>query len=214
MRHSWLRRSFRCRPKGEQMSNLRANLLVVDDQALIRTCLSEVLTKHGYGVRSAPDGFSALAEIRKEAPDLIVSDLNMPRMSGFELLSVIRRRFPSIPVIAMSSAFPGEELPLGVAADAFYQKGVDPGFLLRMVEEITLPQECRPVDRPRLLAPIWIPTNGHDFAGESYVMVSCSECLRAFPEILGEDSALIHHTVCPNCHNAIQYAIVHSAGAA
>jgi CheY-like chemotaxis protein len=80
------------------MSNLRANLLVVDDQALIRTCLSEVLTKHGYGVRSAPDGFSALAEIRKEAPDLIVSDLNMPRMSGFELLSVIRRRFPSIPL--------------------------------------------------------------------------------------------------------------------
>ena len=116
-------------PEGESMSNLRASLLVVDDQALVRVCLSEVFTKHGYGVRSAPDGFSALAEIRKEIPDLIVSDLNMPGMSGFELLSVVRRRFPLIPVIAMSSAFPGQELPMGVAADAFYQKGVDPGSL-------------------------------------------------------------------------------------
>ena len=53
----------------------------------------------------AEDGFSALAEIRKEVPDILLSDLNMPRMSGFELLSVVRRRFPSIRTIAMSGAF-------------------------------------------------------------------------------------------------------------
>lgn len=192
----------------------RANLLVVDDQVLIRTCLSELLTEHGYGVRIAPDGFAALAEIRRELPDLIVSDLYMPGMSGFELLSVVRRRFPSIPVIAMSSAFSGRDLPAGVAADAFYEKGVDPGLLLQIVEDITRPMAPSKSYRSRLLAPIWIPTNGHDPAGEPYVMVICSECLRTFPQILGRSSGPIHHTDCLYCHNPIQYAIVRPAIAA
>ena len=196
------------------MPNLRARLLVVDDQALIRTCLSELLTEHGYGVRVAFDGFSALAEIRKEVPDLIVSDLNMPGMSGFELLSVVRRRFPSIPVIAMSSQFSGVELPVGVAADAFYEKGVDPGFLLDIVENITHPITSRPIDQRRLSVPIWVPTNGHVPAGEPYVMVICSECLRTFPQILGGGAGPIHQTNCLYCHNPIQYAIVHSSVAA
>jgi CheY-like chemotaxis protein len=196
------------------MPNLRARLLVVDDQALIRTCLSELLTEHGYGVRVAFDGFSALAEIRKEVPDLIVSDLNMPGMSGFELLSVVRRRFPSIPVIAMSSAFARGQLPVGVAADAFYEKGVDPGLLLQIVESITHSRNPHPIDRSRLLAPIWIPTNGHDPAGEPYVMVICSECLRTFPQTLRGNSGPIEHTDCLYCHSPIQYAIVHSAVAA
>jgi CheY-like chemotaxis protein len=82
-----------------------------------------VLTEIGYSVRSAQDGFSALVEIRKDVPDIILSDLNMPGMSGFELLSVVRRRFPSIRVIAMSGAFSGDEMPSGVDADAFYPKG-------------------------------------------------------------------------------------------
>src|ERR1700734_1496129 len=167
--------NIRCRLKGKAMSI--ASLLVVEDQVLIRTCLSELLTEHGYGVRIAPDGFAALAEIRKEIPDLIVSDLNMPGMSGFELLSVVRRRFPSIPVIAMSSQFSGVELPVGVAADAFYEKGVDPGFLLEMLEDITHFQTSRLVDQRRLSVPIWIPTNGHVPAGEPYVIVICSECM-------------------------------------
>jgi CheY-like chemotaxis protein len=78
---------------------------------MIRACLSEIFIESGYAVRIASDGFSALAEIREEIPDLILSDLNMPGMSGFELLSVVRRRFPSIRVIAMSSAFSGVDLP-------------------------------------------------------------------------------------------------------
>lgn len=138
----------------------------------------------------------------------------MPGMSGFELLSVVRRRFPSIPVIAMSSAFAGRELPAGVAADAFYEKGVDPALLLQIVEDITHPGIAPPMDQQRLLAPIWIPTNGHDPAGEPYVMVSCSECLRTFPQILGRTSGPIHHTACLYCHNPIQYAIVRPAIAA
>jgi CheY-like chemotaxis protein len=196
------------------MPNLRASLLLVDDQALTPTCLSELLAKHGYGVRSAPDGFSALAEIREDIPDLVLSDLNMPGMFGFELLSVVRRRFPSIRVIAMSGAFSGADVPVGVAADAFYEKGTHPGPLLRIVEDLTHPRKSPVIHRPRSLAPIWIPINGHAPAGEPFVIVTCTECLRTFPKILGGPPGAIHHTDCIYCHFPIQYAIVHSALAA
>jgi DNA-binding NarL/FixJ family response regulator len=57
----------------------------------------------------------------------------MPGMSGFELLPVVRRRFPSIHVIAMSGAFTGGEVPQGLPADGFYQKGSSMDALLRII---------------------------------------------------------------------------------
>jgi CheY-like chemotaxis protein len=193
------------------MHKLRASLLVVDDQAPIRACLSELLTEHGYVVRLAPDGFSALAEIRKEIPDLILSDLNMPGMSGFELLSVVRRRFPSIRVIAMSGAFTAAEPPLNIAADAFYEKGTHPDFLLQMVGEIIRPRQSLLVDPPRQLAPLWIASNGHNSSGELYVTITCPECLRTFPQVLDTSDSPTLEAACIYCCNLIHYAIVHSA---
>ena len=108
----------------------------MDDDPAIRSTLSLLLAEIGYRVRCARDGFSALRELQKEIPDILLSDLNMPGMSGFELLSVVRRRFPAIPVIAMSSAFSGNEVPSGVAADAFFQKGSSMGALLRIIEAL------------------------------------------------------------------------------
>jgi CheY-like chemotaxis protein len=85
--------------------------------------MSMVLTEIGYSVRSAQDGFSALVEIRKDVPDIILSDLNMPGMSGFELLSVVRRRFPSIRVIAMSGAFSAMKCLPELTPTPFIRKG-------------------------------------------------------------------------------------------
>jgi len=174
-------------------------------------CLLGILIESGYTVRIASDGFSALVEIREEIPDLILSDLNMPGMSGFELLSVVRRRFPSIRVVAMSSAYSGADLPLGVAADAFYEKGTSPASLLRMLEDITPSVQSRLVLRPRLLAPIWIPTNGHNTSGDPYVTISCPECLRAFPQVLDQSGATTLETMCAWCRFPIHYAIVDPA---
>ena len=89
------------------MSKSMIEILIVDDDPALRQLLTLVLLKSGYAVRSAQDGFSALAAIRTAVPDILLSDLYMPGMSGFELLSVVRRRFPLIPVIAMSSAYSG-----------------------------------------------------------------------------------------------------------
>src|SRR5579864_1090209 len=112
-------------PKEEVMPNRsRPQILLVDDEASIRDSVAMLLTSAGYDVASAKDGFDALLHLKKVIPDVIISDLNMPQMSGFEFLSVVRRRFPELPVIAMSGAYEeGSAVPGGVIADAFYAKG-------------------------------------------------------------------------------------------
>ncbi len=132
------------------MHSVRAKVLVVDDEPLIRTAMSQVLGERGYRVRSADNGISALREISHEMPDILLSDLNMPDMSGFELLSMVSRWFPEIYMIAMSGAFTGNQVPCGVAADAFYQKGNSLDALLHILG--TLPQIKPRASQPSILA--------------------------------------------------------------
>src|ERR1700751_5734042 len=87
------------------MASFNYRLLVVDDEPSLRDTLQTSLSMQGYEVRVARDGFDALAQMRGALPDLILTDLKMPNMSGFEFLSVVRRRFPQIPTIAISGEF-------------------------------------------------------------------------------------------------------------
>src|ERR1700739_209724 len=185
----------------------KIKFLIVDDEVPILMLLSRIFAECGYSVRSAVDGFSALLEIRQGIPDIILSDLNMPGMSGFEFLSVVRRRFPEVRVIAMSGTLSGGIVPPGVVADAFYEKGTRLNSLLQIMQDLTYIEQ-RFFQRPRTLAPIWIPKNGHDPSGEEYVMITCPECLRVFPHVFGKDSCLIKETDCVHCSNLIHYAIV------
>jgi CheY-like chemotaxis protein len=136
--------------------------------------LSRVLNDIGYQVRTAENGLSALIEIRSEIPDLLLTDLNMPGMSGFVLIGVVRRRFPAIPVIAMSGAFFGNEVPSGVNADAFYPKGSDVHSLLRIIESLAPLKRILP-SSPVPDVPVFIQRNGHDASREPCVMVTCPE---------------------------------------
>src|ERR1700677_1083565 len=191
-----------------EMPLAKIDLLIVDDDPALRSSLSHIFTNLGHTVRVAEDGFSALREIRKQLPDIILSDLNMPGMSGFELLSVIRRRFPNVQAIAMSGAFSGEGLQLGVAADAFYEKGTGIGNLLLIINDMTHPAWRPSLRSSSKLTPIWIHRNGHNHAGEAYVMITCPECLRIFPEILGKSTDLIQETGCVYCASLIHYAVL------
>lgn len=191
------------------MPNQKSQLLVVDDDPLIRRNMSIIFGALGYAVRAAANGFLALDAIRNQIPDILLSDLLMPGMSGFELLSVVRRRFPSIRVVAMSGEFVGTAIPAGIAADAFYEKGCHrPHLLLNAVEMMThAPNLPVPGFSLRSDAPIWIPTNDHDPSAEPYVMISCPECLRIFPQVLDENAPSTRNTKCAHCSNPIEYAI-------
>jgi CheY-like chemotaxis protein len=187
----------------------KARLLIVDDSQLIRTSISHLLAEVGYSVRTAHDGFSALRELRGEIPDILLSDLNMPGMCGYELLRVVRRRFPSIQVIAMSGAFSGDEVPSGVAADAFYQKGSSLGALLRIIESLRLAERRAPLP-VRIAAPLLIQRNESDTSTEAHVTIACPECLRTFPQSLYGSGSRERTTNCIYCGSSIQYSVVES----
>src|SRR5438046_1425960 len=112
----------------------------------------------GYQVSTATDGFDALLQLRTTSPELITSDLNMPNMSGFEFLSVLRRRFPDIPVVAISGAYEcGEAVPGGIIADAFHAKGQHhPEILLTTVADLIRTAAARANARRHQSAPVWI----------------------------------------------------------
>jgi len=190
------------------MPDTTAKILIVDDEPSIRTTMSHVLNEIGYSVRTADNGFDALREMRQGVPDIVLSDLNMPGMSGFELLSVVRRRFPAVHAIAMSGAFQGDEVPSGVAADAFYQKGSSIGSLLRIME--ALPQMTQRATQPCSTAdPVWVERNEHGASGVPEVTIVCPECLRSFSHAVGNSLCLVtRETDCIYCRSSIRYVIV------
>jgi CheY-like chemotaxis protein len=194
------------------MSAQKTKLLLVDDDAALLYLLSLILTNSGYEVRSAQDGFSALTAIRAEIPDILLSDLYMPGMSGFELLSVVRRRFPMIPVIAMSSAYPGPDVPAGVAADAFYEKATDLNALMGIVNGIHyLPDGQAPSQRSAVM-PMWIARK-MDGSEDANISLACPECMRTFAQLRAGSESVVHEAHCPYCSNAVSYAVVRSASA-
>src|SRR5579864_6905591 len=188
----------------------KRRVLVVDDETSIRESTSMLLKSAGYDVHTAEHGFDALLQLASVLPDVIISDLNMPQMSGFEFLSVVRRRFPEIPVIAVSGAYDfGDQVPGGVIADAFYSKGRHhPEDLLRTVAELLNTKIARALDHHRQSAPVWIPRNGKDSNGVPFIVLTCTHCLRSFPlSVLRENVHEIQETPCLFCANPVRYVI-------
>jgi DNA-binding NtrC family response regulator len=86
-----------------QSDNSEIKILVVDDEAAARAALSELLRDEGYTVHTAGDGFKALGQLEEWAPDVVVTDVQMPGMSGIELMEKVRERMPSVGVVVMTA---------------------------------------------------------------------------------------------------------------
>jgi CheY-like chemotaxis protein len=125
--------------KGSMLDSSRHHVLIVDDDASVRDCLALFLQVSGYEVTTAANGAEALALLQVGTPAVLLSDLYMPEMSGFELLPIVRRQFPKLPLVAMSGAYATRDaIPGGVMADAYYAKGHGHlRFLLRILSVMT-----------------------------------------------------------------------------
>jgi two-component system, chemotaxis family, sensor kinase CheA len=103
-----------------------STILVVDDSITTRTLERSILEAHGYQVRVAVDGLEALEQLRADPADLVIADVQMPRMDGFALVAEIKKdaRLARIPVIIVSSLERREEQERGLAlgADAYIVK--------------------------------------------------------------------------------------------
>ena len=182
---------------------LSGRVLLVDDEPIVRKLISRYLVAAGYVVRTADDGLDALGKLRTGLPDLIISDLNMPRMSGIELLEVVRKRFPQIPVIVISAVV-ADEMPEEVVADAYYHKN---GFgfeqLLQTISDLTRkpPLRTAPPHIDNKPVPARWDGNGH-------YDVECPDCMRSTMVPRGPRFTRGEHiTTCIHCCGLIQLLI-------
>ena len=121
----------------------KPQILIVDDEPCIRESLGMLLMASGYDVAEADNGVSALSHLDRTVPDLIVTDLNMPQMSGLELISQVRSRYPSISIVAMSGDYHGDAVLAGIMADRFYPKGHHPHNLLTTIANLIATKSAR-----------------------------------------------------------------------
>ena len=113
-------------------------LILVDDSISIRKVVGMFLSNAGYNVEAATDGVDAIEKISKTPYDLIVTDLEMPRMHGYELIAEVRRESATknIPIIVLTSR----------AGDKHYQKAMELGandYIIKPVDESTLLESVR-----------------------------------------------------------------------
>jgi pilus assembly protein CpaE len=113
-------------------------VLFVDDEEQIRKLLSAWLTRHGYEVTVANDGWEALKAVRAKPPDLVITDVNMPNMNGFELTRRLRsdHRTARIPVVMLSARKQADDVLTGYAegADEYIPKPVEMAVLAAKIE--------------------------------------------------------------------------------
>ena len=114
---------------------MAAKILVVDDDESMRELLRMHLAAAGYEVSTAPDAISAGYQVLKNAPDLILSDISMPHMDGFEFVAALKSdpTLPNIPVIFLTSVEDGEGRGKELGAVGYLTKPVRADRLLDMV---------------------------------------------------------------------------------
>lgn len=192
---------------SEAMTNphhqFRYRVLIADNDEALLVKLAVRLADEGYDIRTARDGFEALAAMREATPDLLLSDLRMPNMSGFELLSIVRKRFPAMAVIASSSEFATAGNP-SLLCDRYVQKSANATLkLLDAIRELLSQSPLRSQPAKDGATPAWFPRSIN-----GYFVLTCVECLRSFSVMtrsaqIGKDAA----ASCPHCGVDVKYYI-------
>jgi two-component system, OmpR family, alkaline phosphatase synthesis response regulator PhoP len=123
----------------------RKRILVVDDEIYIVHILEFTLTMEGYEVLTASDGEEALRKMEQERPDLVVLDIMMPKLDGYEVCRRLRadEEFQSVPVILLSAKGRpiDRETGLEVGADDYIVKPFSPRRLLEKIKDLLQRQE-------------------------------------------------------------------------
>lgn len=116
----------------------KSSILVVDDEDALRSVLTNELTSEGYEVRNAGDGDEAITELQKVGYDLVLLDIKMPRVNGFEVLKFIKDQQPKTKVVMLTgfadlkNAIESKKL----GADDFVSKPYDLVDLLTTIERV------------------------------------------------------------------------------
>jgi CheY-like chemotaxis protein len=179
------------------------SVLLVDDDPTLQDLLSTQLEEADFNAGQAENGIDGLVKLRDLIPTVIISDLQKPRMSGVEFISVVRWRFPSIPVIVLSGSIQ-RELPAEAKPDRWLRKGAQQiPELLQAVHDLarTTP------DRAYIPQVISIPVRTRP-GGAGYFVLTCTDCLRSFQVTSTHESkAGEQAATCVHCEARVPFLI-------
>lgn len=117
-----------------------ARILLVEDSPTILNLLDMVLRQYGYQIFTAGDGVEALSKLAQDEVDLIITDVNMPRMDGFTLIGRVRAQehLAKLPIIVLSTEREDHDLERGASAGAnlYLTKPVKPQVLVDHVRQL------------------------------------------------------------------------------
>lgn len=116
-----------------------ATILLVEDDELVRDMLSQVLTRASHQVLQAANGDEALIALQKQEPDIMITDIIMPKKSGITLISEVKNNHPNMEIIAISGG--GRLDPMGyldlsetLGASVSFEKPIDNTALLMAID--------------------------------------------------------------------------------
>jgi CheY-like chemotaxis protein len=186
------------------MREVSANsVLLVEDDPTIRDILSTQLEEAGFKAQQAEDGIDGLVKLRDKLPKVIISDLQMPRMSGIEFISVVRQRFPCVPVIVLSGSIQ-RELPEEVRPDRWFRKYAQQvPELLQAVHNLAR-KTPNHVYVPQVISTPVRTRQG----GAGYFVLTCTDCLRLFEVTSTPENKTVERTaVCVYCEARVPFLI-------
>src|ERR1700749_292541 len=140
------------------LQNVKRNrILIVEDNPISLTLLKQLLKAHGYEVLGTPEGLRALDLAREEQPDLILMDIRLPDISGFEVTRVLKQdqRTKAIPIVAVTALASPEYEKKGLESgcDAYIPKPITLGNFLRTIESFLKIRPVTPTSFAALTSP-------------------------------------------------------------
>jgi CheY-like chemotaxis protein len=120
---------------------MKGKVLIIDDDKVTLTMLEMILSRHGYHTLSAQDGEEGLEIATKHKPDVVISDMLIPKMHGLELCAKIRQdpQLKATGIILMTAVYKGAAFHFEAkdcGADYFIEKPIDTNGLLRKLDEL------------------------------------------------------------------------------
>jgi len=123
------------------MATKKPIVALVEDDPLIAEMYTTKFTKEGYDIRHAADGFAGLEMVKKEKPDIILLDIIMPKMDGFQVLQELRKiaEFKETPVVMLTNLGQEEDVQKGRqygATDYFIKTNFTPAAIVDKVKNL------------------------------------------------------------------------------
>ena len=115
-------------------------ILIVDDSPTVSLAVKSFLVSQGFSVTTVSDGCSGLETAKKEKPDLILLDVMLPKLNGYEVCSLLKMdsSFSHIPIILFTAKMTGDARAMGneSGADAFLGKDTPPEILIKTIRDL------------------------------------------------------------------------------